>query len=105
MGRIDARRHSPRTQYEIRKQVIRLRKQGVQNAVVAAGLGISADCSSTIWQSYRKEGSKAIKPGRRGRRTGKQRTLCAAQESELRKALIDKTPDQRCWAQGFFDFG
>jgi len=94
MEKIDARRHSPQTQYEIRKQVIRLRKQGVKNAVVATGLGISAGCASTIWQSYRKEGSEAIKPGRRGRRTGEQRTLSPDQESELRKALIDKTPDQ-----------
>ena len=94
MEKIDARRHSPQTQYEIRKQIIRLRKQGVKNTIVAAGLGISTGCSSTIWQSYRKEGSKAIKPGRRGRRTGEQRTLSLDQESGLRKALIDKTPDQ-----------
>ena len=32
--------------------------------------------------------------GRRGRRTGEQRTLSSDQESELRKAVIDKTPDQ-----------
>ena len=94
MEKIDARRHSPQTQYEIRKQIIRLRKQGVKNTIVAAGLGISTGCSSTIWQSYLKEGSKAIKQGKRGRRTGEQRTLSADQESELRKALIDKTPDQ-----------
>jgi transposase len=61
---------------------------------VAAGLGISAGCSSTIWQRYRKGGSKAIKPGRRGRRAGEQRTLSVDQELELRTALIDKTPDR-----------
>jgi hypothetical protein len=37
------------------------------------------------------EGSKAIKLGRRCRRTGEQRTLSAEQESKMRKALIDKT--------------
>lgn len=94
MEKIDARRHSPETQYEIRKQIIRLRKQGVKNAVVAAGLGISVSSASTIWQSYKREGSKAIKLGKRGRRHGEQRTLSAVQESELRKALIDKMPDQ-----------
>lgn len=94
MEKIDARKHSPQTQYEIRKQVIRLRKQDLQNKVVAEGLGISIGRASKIWQSYKKEGSKAIKLGRRGRRTGEQRTLSSDQESELRKALIDKTPDQ-----------
>jgi transposase len=94
MEKIDARRHSPQTQYETRKQVVRLRKQGVKNTVVAAGLGISVSCSSTIWQSYKREGSKAIKLRVRGRRLGEQRTLTSDQESELRKAMIDKTPDQ-----------
>jgi transposase len=94
MEKIDARKHSPQTQYEIRKQVIRLRKQDLPNKVVAEGLGISIGRASKIWQSYKKEGSKAIKLGRRGRRTGEQRTLSSDQESELRKALIDKTPDQ-----------
>jgi transposase len=94
MEKIDARKHSPQTQYEIRKQVIRLRKRDVPNKIVAEGLGISIGRASKIWQSYKKEGSKAIKLGRRGRRTGEQRTLSSDQESELRKALIDKTPDQ-----------
>ena len=94
MEKTDARRHSPQTQYEIRKQVIRLRKQGLPNKIVAEGLGISMGCASTIWQRYKKEGSKAIKLGVRGRRTGEQRTLSSGQESELRKVLIDKTPDQ-----------
>ncbi len=94
MEKIDARKHSPQTQYEIRKQVIRLRKRDLPNKVVAEGLGISIGRASKVWQSYQKEGSKAIKPGRRGRRTGEQRTLSSDQESELRKALIDKTPDQ-----------
>ena len=94
MEKIDARKHSPQTQYEIRKQVVRLRKQGLQNNAVAEGLGISVGRASKIWQSYKKEGSKAIRLGKRGRRTGEQRTLSPEQESDLRKALIDKTPDQ-----------
>jgi transposase len=94
MEKTDARRHSPQTQYEIRKQVVRLRERGLPNTVVAEGLGISIGCASKIWQRYKKEGSKAIQLGSRGRRLGAQRTLSAEQESELRKALSDKTPDQ-----------
>jgi transposase len=94
MEKIDARKHSPQTQYEIRKQVVRLRRQGFANKDLAEGLGISVGRASKIWQRYKKEGSKAIKLGVRGRRLGEQRTLSSDQESELRKALIDKTPDQ-----------
>ena len=94
MGKIDARTHSPETQYEIRKQVIRLRKQGIPNKVLAEGVGISVGRASKIWRSYVKEGSKAIKPGIRGRRTGEKRTLTIEQEAQVRRDLIDKTPDQ-----------
>lgn len=94
MGKIDARTHSPETQYEIRKQVIRLRKQGIPNKVLAEGVGISVGRASKIWRSYVKEGSKAIKPGIRGRRTGEKRTLTIEQEAQVRRSLIDKTPDQ-----------
>lgn len=60
MEKIDACTHSPQVQYEIRKQVIRLRKQGLSNKTVAQGVGISVYHASRIWQSYKKGGSKAI---------------------------------------------
>jgi len=94
MEKTDARKHSPETQYEIRKQVIRLRKKGLLNKVVAEGVGISVGRASKIWQSYKKGGSKAIRLARRGRRDGEQRTLSPEMESQLKRALIDKTPDQ-----------
>ena len=94
MEKLDARKHSPETQYEIRKLVVRLRKKGLSNMVVAEVTGISEGRSSKIWQCYKREGTKAIKPGKRGRRKGEQRTLSSDQETEVQKALIDKTPDQ-----------
>ncbi|MFH1080826.1 MAG: winged helix-turn-helix domain-containing protein [Pseudomonadota bacterium] len=90
--KIDARKHSPETQYKIRKQVVRLRKQGFLNKDVAEGVSVGR--ASKIWQSYKKEGSKAIKLGRRGRRTGEKRTLTTEQEGQVKRALIDKTPNQ-----------
>ena len=88
MEKIDARKHSPETQYEIRKQVIRLRKQGIPNKVLAQGVGISIGRASKIWQSYMKEGSRAIKLGRRGRRMGEKRTLTTEQEAQQITAYI-----------------
>jgi transposase len=94
MENTDARKHSPETQHQIRKQIIRLRGKGYSNRAVADGVGISESHASTIWQRYKKEGNKAIKLGKRGRRTGDRRTLSYDQETQIQKALIDKTPDQ-----------
>lgn len=94
MEKIDARTHSPKVQYEIRKQVIRLRKQGLPNKMVAQGVGISVYHASRIWQNYQKGGSNAIEPGTRGRRHKEKRTLMEDQEREIQHLIIDKTPDQ-----------
>ena len=94
MEKIDARTLSPEAQYEIRKQVIRLRKEGFGNRVVAKGLGISESQASRIWVSYKKEGSKSISLKTRGRKKGEKRTLSEEWEKQIQKALIDKTPDQ-----------
>ena len=72
MEKIDARTHRPKTQTWIRKQVIRLRKQGIPIQVVAEGVESSVYHASRIWQSYLKGGSKAIKLKVRGRQTGEE---------------------------------
>jgi len=56
MEKIDALKHSPQMQYEIRKQVIRLRQAGIQKRF------LQKDLVSTlkIWRSYKNKSSKAI---------------------------------------------
>jgi transposase len=61
---------------------------------VAEVVGVSVGRASKIWQSYKKGGIKAIRLGRRGRRTGEKRTLTTEQEKQVKRDLIDKTPDQ-----------
>ena len=94
MENIDARTLSPQTQFELRKQVIRLRKKGVTNKAAAEIVGISERYASTLWQTYQRGGIEAIKPRVRGRRYGAQRRLTAEQEEAVQKLLVDKTPDQ-----------
>lgn len=94
MEKKDARTHNQETQYELRKQIIRLRKDGMNNKDVADVVGISTTYCSTIWQKYKKGGLEAIKPGVRGRRHGAKRQLNTAQESAIQNMLIDKAPDQ-----------
>ena len=94
MDKIDARTLSPETQYELRKQLIRLRKKGMTNAEAAEIVGISASRASTVWQTYLSGGIEAIKPKQRGRRFGEKRRLTVEQEAAVQKLLVDKTPDQ-----------
>ena len=94
MEKIDARRLSPDTQYELRKQYVRFRKKGLSNMLAAETVGLSVTRASTSWQLYQHGGLSAIKPKPRGRRQGEHRQLNAAQEAELQVLLVDKTPEQ-----------
>jgi transposase len=83
------------TQYELRKQVVRLKKSGeLDNQSISDIVGLCPTHISTIWKKYQRGGLDAIKPGVRGRRHGAQRELTAEQEAGLQKLLVDKTPDQ-----------
>lgn len=94
MENTDARKLNQQTQFELRKQLVRLRKKGLSNKETAELVGISEPHASTIWQKYQTGGLQAIKPGVRGRRQGTQRVLSAEQEEALQKLLIDKAPNQ-----------
>lgn len=94
MEKTDTRKLSPETQYELRKQVIRLRKQGKPNKEISELVGLCPTHVSTIWQLYQKGGIDALKPKVRGRKEGEQRNLAADQEAAVKQLLIDKTPDQ-----------
>jgi len=94
MEKSDARKLKKDVQQELRRQIIRLRKQGRLNREVAQIVGVSERHSSKIWQLYQREGSVAINVGTRGRRHGESRKLTAEQEATIRKLLVDKTPDQ-----------
>jgi transposase len=94
MEKTDARKLKPETQYELRKQVVRLRKKGKSNQEISETVGICPTHVSTIWQLYQKGGLEALKPKVRGRKHGEQRNLTAEQEAVVKKLLVDKTPDQ-----------
>lgn len=94
MNTTDARKLNQQAQYELRKQVVRLRKKGMDNKAISEIVGLSQCHISTICKKYERGGLDAIKPGLRGRRHGAQRELTAEQEVGIQKLLVDKTPDQ-----------
>jgi transposase len=94
MNTTDARTLNQQTQYELRKQVVRLREKGLDNKAISEIVGLCQSHVSTICKKYERGGLDAIKPGLRGRRHGAQRELTAEQEVGIQKLLVDKTPDQ-----------
>jgi transposase len=94
MKSTDARTLSPQAQYERRKQIVRLRKKEMANALVAEVVGTTPSYASAIWNTYLRDGMEAIKPKVRGRQYGAKRKLTADQEIAVQKLLVDKTPDQ-----------
>lgn len=94
MEKRDARSLKQDAQEELRMMVIKLRKKGMSNKEVAALVGITSSHASTIWTRYNKGGKGAIAKKQRGRRMGECKMLTAEQEQQIRKILVDKTPDQ-----------
>lgn len=93
MKKTDLRTIHPAAQYELRKQVIRLRQQGMSRKVVAKITGMSIYHISTLWQAYQRQGMDALWPKKRGRRYGQKRRLTAEQEAAVKQLLKDHTPD------------
>jgi len=94
MDRIDLRKLNADEMFAVKKQVVRLKKLEKSGAEIEELTGVSECAVSRIWQIYLKEGNAGIKPKKTGRKYGGGRKLSAEQEREIRRTIIDKTPDQ-----------
>jgi transposase len=94
MEREDARKLSPQAQHELRRQVVRAYKRGVNRRQIARDLGLSYSAVRLIVNRYKRDGSKGIVSGRRGRAAGSCRTLTAEQEEQIQRLICDKRPEQ-----------
>lgn len=94
MEKTDARTLLPQTQEQLRKQAIRLKKQGKKFVEIAEIVDVHRNTVSDWWKTYQSNGIKGLKAQKRGRSIGEHRTLESSQESEIQKLIYDKTPDQ-----------
>jgi transposase len=94
MEKIDARTLNQEAQYQIRRQVVKLRKRGMKYKDIGEVVGITLTSACKIFKRYERNGAGAIDKGQRGRRPGEQLTLKEAQAAAIQKMIIDKTPDQ-----------
>ncbi len=92
--RRDARGLSLEAQEDLRRRAVAAVQAGHSQAGVATVLGVSP---TSVWRwvdAVRRNGSKALRAGRRGRRPGEQKALDAKQEARVRRAVLGKFPDQ-----------
>lgn len=92
--RTDAKHSSQEEQYLIRKNIVRLLKEGKTGKEVAKLLDVSEGHVSGVRKAYKEKGFAGISQKKRGRKKGEKRTLTPLQEKEIQKTIIDKTPDQ-----------
>jgi len=94
MEKIDARTLSQDAQYQIRRQVVKLRQRGMRYTEIADVVGVAPTHACRVYKRYERDGMQGLSKGRRGRRTGQQRTLGKEQEGAVQKTIQDRTPDQ-----------
>jgi len=92
--KVNAVELSQEAQYEIRKNIIRLTKNGKKNKEIAEILDVSLRHVQNTKKQYSDGGIAAIKPKTRGRRKGDKRKLTPEQEWEIREIIVDRCPEQ-----------
>lgn len=97
MDKQDARKLEPAAQFELRKQVIRAWKRGLNRVQISEAIGLSYPAVCQIVTRYRAneaKGMSALAPGRRGRRAGEDRALTVEQETLIQRLICEKRPEQ-----------
>ena len=94
MEKTDARKLSLENLKLLREQGLRLIKQGYKQVEVASILGVRPATVSKWWNLYKNGGKKALNLRPPGPAKGFNQLLSEEQENEIRRLLIDKTPDQ-----------
>ena len=94
MDRVDTRTLTAEAREALRRTAIRMYKRGRTHTAIAEELGIRRPTVSAWIRAYRASGAQALKEARRGRPLGNGRRLTAAQEEQLQREIVDRTPDQ-----------
>jgi transposase len=94
MDKLDLRKKSDVEIKLIREQIIRHKKLGLSGKDIEELIGVNQSYISRIWQSYQREGCTALQPQKSGRKKDSCMLLTKSQENEIKRIIIDKTPDQ-----------
>lgn len=94
MNATDMRSLPRAARHERRVQVIRLRDAGYTYLQISQQLGMSKTGIFDICQRYAQGGAETLRDAPTGRQAGDHRLLSAAQEAQVQRLIVDKTPDQ-----------
>lgn len=90
----NAQKVGTETQYEIRKTIVRMLKNGIKGKEIAKILGVSEGHVSNVKKAYKQNGINGIKPKPMGRKKGDKRILNLNQEKEIIKLITENDPMQ-----------
>lgn len=94
MDHIDLRKLNNDELYTVRKQVVRLKKQGMKGSEIEKITGIYQTRISQIWEAYQAGGNAGIRPKKSGRKPKTQMILTPEEQHEIRQTIISKAPNQ-----------
>ncbi|MDE5936588.1 MAG: helix-turn-helix domain-containing protein [Ruminococcus sp.] len=92
--RTDYKKCTPEVIYEARKIVIKMWKKGSPINELAEITGFSTNTIYITIRKYKANGMQALKPRKRGIKSGENRTLSPEQEKFIIKMITEKNPDQ-----------
>jgi len=92
--RVEPLKMSGEAKYELRKQIIRLKKQGKSTSEIEILTGAKKRHIQSTWKKYSDSGIAGIKAHQTGRPNGSTRKLTKEQEKEIKRIVIDKCPEQ-----------
>jgi transposase len=92
--KVEPLKMSGSAKYELRKQIVRLKKQGKNTGEVEDLLGAKKRHIQSTWKKYLDNGIAGINAHTIGRPKGSNRKLTKEQEREIKKIIVGKTPEQ-----------
>lgn len=88
------RQLSPEAQYSLKKAIVKMVRSGKTQQYTSEFFGVGLRSVSRWMRLYNVEGIKGLRPKRRGRQIGQQRTLNIEQEKQIQRMIVDKCPEQ-----------
>ena len=105
MEYIDLRKVGREGLKEIRRQVVRLKEMGKTGKEIEELTGVRQNRASEIWTACQREGSAFLERKKYGRKPGSHMVLSAEEQENIRKIIVEKTPEDfeiagRLWTLG-----
>ena len=90
---VDLRKLSGAEILRLRRQVVRMKLKGRSGAEIESATGVRQNRVSEIWRRYLEGGEAGLKRGAPGRKAGQKTLLSESADREIRRTLMENTPD------------